>query len=78
MAAEDYYTNRAEAKMRAYGLTKSDVEIALPSGEYCSSNAPGTEHKVTYLKHKGLMVGVVYKHEPGGRRVIISCWGRKQ
>jgi hypothetical protein len=78
MAGADFYTDRAQTKMAEYGLTKNDVEIALSSGEYRSSNVPGTEHKVGYIKSKGLMVGVVYKMESGGRRVIISCWGRKQ
>jgi len=78
VAAEDFYTNRAQTKMRQYGLTKADVEIALSSSDYRDSNIPGTEHKVNYIKSKGLMVGVIYKSAPGGRRVIISCWGRKQ
>ena len=78
MAAEDFFTNRAQAKMREYGLSKSDVVMALSSSDYRESNVPGTEHKVTYIKSKGLMVGVIYKGAPGGRRVIISCWGRKQ
>lgn len=78
MAAEDFYTNRVLAKMRQYGLVKSDIEIALTSTDYRDSTIPGTEHKVTYLKNKGLQVGVIYKLQPGGRRVLISCWGRRQ
>ena len=78
MAAEDFFTDRAFEKMKHYGLSKSDVVTAMSSGDYRDCTIPGATHKVTYLKHKGLMVGVIFKAVPGGRRVVISCWGRKQ
>ena len=48
MAAEDFFTDRAFAKMREYGLSKSDVLVAMTQ--------PGYEKFIGSLKPGGTLI----------------------
>ena len=78
MAAETIYTENALAKMKQHGLELVDVQEVLEKGEFRDSEIPGAEHRAAYLKSREMLVGVVYSDSPGGKRVIVDCWGRKQ